>query len=215
MSAWITWLLAHVSASRPDAFQTSALGPAPTTPGFGRWKHFVRHLVRHFVRSCRSPVRTLSAGVSGGGNGQTGRGGGEAVSYVYPLSRTRKFPYNSCQQRPKGASLIDAMSVGVPKVWLLVEDDDNDFILLKRALSRADPTVQLHWVRDGAEAKEYLNGSGRYEDRTAFPLPTMVLSDLKMPRCSGLELVQWVRQQPRLRALPFIMFSASDQPADV
>ena len=107
------------------------------------------------------------------------------------------------------------MSVGVPKVWLLVEDDDNDFILLKRALLRADPAVQLHWVRDGAEAKEYLNGLGRYEDRTAFPLPTMVLSDLKMPRCSGLELVQWVRQQPRLRALPFIMFSSSDQPADV
>jgi CheY-like chemotaxis protein len=107
------------------------------------------------------------------------------------------------------------MSVGTPQVWLLVEDDDNDFILLKRAILRAGLPVQLQWVRDGAEAKEYLLAEDRFQDRAAFPLPNIVLSDLKMPRCSGLELVQWVRQQPQLRTLPFIVFSASDQPADV
>ncbi len=107
------------------------------------------------------------------------------------------------------------MNPSEPRVWLLVEDDENDFILLKRALHRADPTGQLHWVRDGAEAKEYLLGQNRFQDRAAFPLPWVVLSDLKMPRCSGLELVQWVRHQPSLRTLPFIMFSASDQAADV
>jgi CheY-like chemotaxis protein len=101
------------------------------------------------------------------------------------------------------------------RIWLVVEDDENDFILLKRALQRADPAAQLRWVRDGAEAKEYFQGTDRFHDRTAYPLPSVVLSDLKMPRCSGLELVQWVRQQPTLRTLPFIIFSASDQPADV
>jgi CheY-like chemotaxis protein len=107
------------------------------------------------------------------------------------------------------------MNSSDPKVWLLVEDDENDAILLQRALQRLDPTAQLHWVQDGNLAKEYLLGSGRFSDRGAFPLPFVVLSDLKMPRCSGLELVQWMRQQPKFKTVPFIMFSSSDQQADV
>jgi len=102
-----------------------------------------------------------------------------------------------------------------PRLWLLVEDDENDFLLLKRALQRADPSAQLQWVRDGAEAKEYLEGNARFSDRSAFPLPSVILSDLKMPRCSGLELVQWLRGQSQFRTLRFIMFSSSDQPGDV
>lgn len=102
-----------------------------------------------------------------------------------------------------------------PRVWLLVEDDENDYILLKRALKRADPAAKLVWVQDGAQAKEYFTGGGSYADRAAFPLPSVVMSDLKMPRCSGLELVQWIRQQPPYQTLPFIILSASDQPADV
>ena len=101
------------------------------------------------------------------------------------------------------------------RIWLLVEDDENDFILLRRALRRVEPEAVLHWVKDGTEAKQYLLGEGVYCDRTAYPNPSVVLSDLKMPRCSGLELVQWLRQEVSLRTLPFIVFSASDQPADV
>jgi CheY-like chemotaxis protein len=107
------------------------------------------------------------------------------------------------------------MAFPEPRIWLVVEDDENDLILLRRALLRAEPNSKVQWVRDGAEAKEYFLGENRFRDRAVFPLPSVVLSDLKMPRCSGLELVQWVRQQPQFRALPFIMFSASDQPADV
>ena len=107
------------------------------------------------------------------------------------------------------------MSPPKSRIWLLVEDDENDFLLLRRALQRADPASLLQWVKDGAEAQEYLLGNGRFNDRAAFPFPSVVLSDLKMPRCSGLELVQWVRNNPSIRHLPFIMFSASDQQADV
>ncbi len=107
------------------------------------------------------------------------------------------------------------MGFAEPRVWLIVEDDENDLILLKRALQRAEPESKVQWVRDGAEAKEYLLGEKQFGDRRTFPLPGVVLSDLKMPRCSGLELVQWMRQRPQFRMLPFIMFSASDQPADV
>ena len=107
------------------------------------------------------------------------------------------------------------MSLPGSRIWLLVEDDENDFILLKRALQRADPTAELCWVRDGAEAMEYLSGEKVFADRVAHPLPSVILSDLKMPRCSGLELVKWVRERSHLRLLPFIMFSSSDQPGDV
>jgi CheY-like chemotaxis protein len=102
-----------------------------------------------------------------------------------------------------------------PGVWLLVEDDENDFILFSRALTRAEPEAKVQWVQDGGEAKEYLLGERHFADRVKFPLPAVVVSDLKMPRCSGLELVQWIRHQESLRTLPFIMFSASDQQADV
>jgi CheY-like chemotaxis protein len=101
------------------------------------------------------------------------------------------------------------------RTWLLVEDDENDVILLRRALQRVDPEAVLYWVQDGTLAIDYLAGRGRFMDRVHYPLPFVVLSDLKMPRCSGLELVKWVRQQPSLRALPFIMFSSSDVPTDV
>ena len=107
------------------------------------------------------------------------------------------------------------MNSPVPRIWLLVEDDDNDVVLLKRALRRADPGAQFCWVRDGNEAREYLAGDPRFSDRVAFPLPSVILSDLKMPRCSGIDLVKWLRQQDKFRTLPFIMFSSSDQPSDV
>jgi CheY-like chemotaxis protein len=107
------------------------------------------------------------------------------------------------------------MKPPAPRIWLLVEDDENDFLLFRRALQRAEPESKLEWVKDGTEAQEYLLGKGRFTDRTAFPMPSVLLSDLKMPRCSGLELVQWVRNQPVLRRVPFIIFSASDQQADV
>jgi len=102
-----------------------------------------------------------------------------------------------------------------PRIWLLVEDDENDVFLMQRALRRADPGASLHRVRDGGEAKEYLLGEHRFSDRSLYPIPFVILSDLKMPRCSGLELVQWLRRQPQFRLMPFIMFSSSDQPADV
>lgn len=107
------------------------------------------------------------------------------------------------------------MPVPKARVWLLVEDDENDFLLLRRAFQLAEPEASLHWVKDGAEAKEYLIGENRFQDRTAFPMPSVVLSDLKMPRCSGLELVHWLRNEAGLKSLPFIILSASDQRADV
>jgi CheY-like chemotaxis protein len=107
------------------------------------------------------------------------------------------------------------MASALPRIWLLVEDDENDYLLLRRALQRSDPGAVLFWVKDGTEAQDFLLGRERFKDRALCPTPAVVLSDLKMPRCSGLELVLWIRQQPALRTIPFIMFSSSDQAADV
>lgn len=105
------------------------------------------------------------------------------------------------------------MKAAHTRAWLIVEDDENDFILLRRALRRADPDARLHWVRDGGEAKNYLQTC--VDPASTDRVPSVIISDLKMPRCSGLELVQWVRSETRLGSVPFIMFSSSDQPADV
>jgi CheY-like chemotaxis protein len=105
------------------------------------------------------------------------------------------------------------MKAAHTRAWLVVEDDENDFILMRRALRRADPDARLHWVRDGGEAKNYLQTC--VGPHPTDPVPSVIISDLKMPRCTGLELVQWVRSDARLGSVPFIMFSSSDEPADV
>src|SRR5207249_5534648 len=68
---------------------------------------------------------------------------------------------------------------------------------------------------DGDEAVEYLGGTGRYQDRTRYPLPALVLLDLKLPRKNGIEVLHWLRQQPALRRLPVVVLTSSKEPNDV
>ncbi len=99
---------------------------------------------------------------------------------------------------------------------LHVEDDPNDVLLLQRAFKKAGgvaPTVSV--VNDGEEAVAYLSGTGRFDDREAHPLPSLILLDLKIPLKSGLEVLAWIRGQPSIRRLPVIVFSSSKQMADI
>ena len=98
---------------------------------------------------------------------------------------------------------------------LLAEDDDNDVLLMQSALSRADIPHSLHSVPDGAQAIEYLKGENGFADRTRHPLPAVLLLDIKMPRKSGFEVLQWIRSQPTLQRLPVIVLTSSIQEADV
>jgi CheY-like chemotaxis protein len=101
-----------------------------------------------------------------------------------------------------------------PVTWLVAEDDENDFLLLKRAFKRAAPHTKLQWVKDGLEAKKYLLGEAPFDDRSLFPLPSIILTDLKMPRCSGLELLAWLKTQPQLQPALLIVFTSSNVPSD-
>jgi CheY-like chemotaxis protein len=99
---------------------------------------------------------------------------------------------------------------------LLVEDDLNDIFIVKRAFKMADIPTPLQVVTDGQEAIAYLRGDGKYADRDAFPLPKLMVMDIRMPRRNGFEVLEWVKQGERLlRRIPIVIVSSSDNPGDI
>jgi CheY-like chemotaxis protein len=106
------------------------------------------------------------------------------------------------------------MSEHSPTV-LIVEDSPTDIMLIRRAFTKANIGNRLQIVADGDAAVRYLAGEAPYVDRAEFPLPAVMLLDLKLPRRSGLEVLQWVRTQTRLRRLPVVMLTSSNQSQDV
>ena len=100
------------------------------------------------------------------------------------------------------------------KTILQVEDDPNDVFLLQKAMTKAGVENPIQVASDGRQAIEYLKGTGKFADREKFPLPCLVLLDLKLPYVMGLNVLQWIRQQPGM-ALVIIMLSASAEDADI
>jgi CheY-like chemotaxis protein len=98
---------------------------------------------------------------------------------------------------------------------LYVEDEENDVFLMKRAFAKAGVTNSLEIVTDGAAAIRRLSGVGEFADHERFSTPCLLLLDLNLPRRSGLEVVEWVRAQPRLKALPVVLLTSSNQERDI
>ncbi|HKS04706.1 MAG TPA: response regulator [Gemmatimonadaceae bacterium] len=98
---------------------------------------------------------------------------------------------------------------------LLVEDDENDVLFVQRAFKHAGILNPLHIARHGDEAIEYLDGKGAFADRERYPLPVFVLLDLKMPRRSGLEVLEWVKDRAGLKRIPIVVLTSSKNDADV
>jgi CheY-like chemotaxis protein len=103
----------------------------------------------------------------------------------------------------------------VEKRILIAEDDPGDAFLLERAFSKSGFTFSLTFVHDGQEAIDYLSGIGRFADRTKYPIPDLLMLDLKMPRMDGFEVLQWLRHQPGLSRMLVIVLTSSDQTRDV
>ena len=98
---------------------------------------------------------------------------------------------------------------------LIVEDNPTDVMLIRRAFAKANIGNPLQFVRDGDSAVQYLAGGEAYADRDTYPLPALVLLDLKLPRRSGLEVLQWLRSTSPLRRLPVVVLTSSSQSQDV
>ena len=98
---------------------------------------------------------------------------------------------------------------------LVAEDDPTDAYFFERAFRRAGLPVTLHFVRDGQEVLDYLQGEGQFADRTRYPLPQLLLLDLKMPRLDGFDVLEWVRKQPSMSGVLIVIFSSSEEPRDI
>src|SRR5438876_11011111 len=97
---------------------------------------------------------------------------------------------------------------------LLVEDDEADILLLRRAFRNARIANSLVEVRDGQEAIQYLAGEGPYADRSRYPIPFLMLLDLRLPKLSGFEVLAWIREQPELAELIVVVLTGSDHVPD-
>ena len=94
---------------------------------------------------------------------------------------------------------------------LAAEDEPVDAMMLQRAFGEAGIPQSLYIVDNGDDAIGYLKGEGVYTDREQHPLPSLILLDLKLPRRSGLEVLEWLRRQPGLRRIPVVIFTSSRQ----
>jgi CheY-like chemotaxis protein len=97
---------------------------------------------------------------------------------------------------------------------LLAEDSEDDFHLIKMVFELFDLPFMISHVVDGRQAWEYLCGEGSYTDRTRFPFPRLLLTDLKMPGWDGFELIKRVRAQRKFDPLPVVLMSGSNQQQD-
>ena len=102
-------------------------------------------------------------------------------------------------------------------VILIVEDREDDIVLIDKFFQSAGIPNPLQFVRTGEEAVAYLSGEGKYSNRAEYPLPAIILLDLKMPGLSGFEFLQWLHSESPgdQRLIPVVVMSSSGLPEDV
>ena len=98
---------------------------------------------------------------------------------------------------------------------LLAEDSADDVLLLRMAFKRAGFSNPIHVVTDGEKAIQYLKGEGIFSDRDRYPVPQILLLDLKMPRMNGFDVLSWLRQRPEWKCLPVIVITTSFYGPDI
>src|SRR5437868_3998564 len=120
------------------------------------------------------------------------------------------------QASGKKSSSWDPLEAGRAALTLLVvEDEANDVFLLRRAFATAKFPCSIEVVRDGQEAREFLQRVGCPGGERQAALPAIVILDLKMPRLDGFEFLNWLREQPEFRRVITIVLSTSGRPEDV
>ncbi len=107
------------------------------------------------------------------------------------------------------AAFPGLMSGRVEQTILLLEHDDADIFFFRRALALVGFTGQVRVVSSFGEARDYLEGRGKFSDRRYFPMPAMIVSDLKVPGRTGMEFLQWLQTEMNFKDIPFVMYSGS------
>jgi CheY-like chemotaxis protein len=105
------------------------------------------------------------------------------------------------------------MTAKTPTI-LLAEDDENDVFFMRRALQKAEIKFPLHVVPNGQEALDYLGGAGKFGDRDHYPLPSLVMLDLKMPFVDGFDVLAWISSQLSLKEIPVVVLTSSSEERD-
>lgn len=98
---------------------------------------------------------------------------------------------------------------------LLVEDNPSDAELTLFSLRNINLANQVLWVKDGAEALDYLFSKGSYADRPQSPRPKLILLDLKMPKVDGIGVLQRLKEDPLMALIPVVMLTSSAQESDL
>ncbi len=100
-------------------------------------------------------------------------------------------------------------------IILLAEDDEDHILLIRRAFKQAGLLNPLYVVRNGEETIAYLEGNGAYSNRADYPLPALLLLDLKMPKKNGFEVLEWIRAHAGFGSLRVVVLTTSEEVRDV
>jgi CheY-like chemotaxis protein len=107
------------------------------------------------------------------------------------------------------------METDILRTILLIEDEASDAILLLRGFKRANIMNPVVHLTNGDDALAYLAGAGKYADRKQYPLPALILLDLKLPGTTGIQLLQWMRLQGEIKRIPVVVLTNDSKPDTV
>lgn len=98
---------------------------------------------------------------------------------------------------------------------LMADDDEDDRLLTKEAMHESRVLNDLMFVEDGVQLLQYLRGEGKYQDRTSYPLPGLILLDLNMPKMDGREALKEIKSDAKLRRIPVVILTTSKAEEDM
>ncbi len=98
---------------------------------------------------------------------------------------------------------------------LIVEDEPAHAELTRRAIRKAGNANRIFIVSDGEEAFDYLYHRGKYEDNAKYPLPGLILLDIKLPGIDGIEVLKKIKEDDLLKRIPVIMLTTSEREEDI
>ncbi len=101
------------------------------------------------------------------------------------------------------------------KTILIADDDRHDAELIKRVFKQSRILNSLQTVSDGEEAIAYLNGDGKFGERIAYPYPVLLLLDLKMPKKSGFDVLEWLHGRPKAKDLAVVVLTVVTDTKDI